>query len=185
MISNAPWLKKFESSRAAALSGDVEGLHDVRTSARRLRVWLQLAGLRVLEDDLKWLCRETSALRDLDVFAEVLTPEAMKEFRAPAELQARAALKSRRIDGVVFALKTLQACNERDARAVLNELERSLAREKLKLEDDAIHAYRRKIRRVRYAREWLGLDASQHEWAQEVLGAVCDVCALERLVVER
>ncbi|MBL8917173.1 MAG: CHAD domain-containing protein [Archangium sp.] len=185
MISNVPWLKKFERARVSALQGDLRGLHDVRTSARRLRVWLRLAGLRVLEDDLKWLCRETSELRDLDVFGDVLTEAARLQLRPAAQKQAYAALKSRRIDGVVFALKTLQACDEHDARAVLNELERELARTKWKLNDDAIHAYRRKIRRVRYAREWLGLDAQQYAWAQEVLGTVCDVIALEQLVAGR
>ncbi|MFT3711715.1 MAG: CHAD domain-containing protein [Archangium sp.] len=185
MISNAPWLKKFVAARRLALRGDVEGLHDVRTSARRLRVWLRLAGLRVLEDDLRWLCQETSALRDLDVFAAVLTEDARAVLRPLAESRAHAALKSKRIDGVVFALQTLGGCAEDDARRVLTKLERSLPRAKprRKLNGDALHRFRRKIRRVRYAREWLGLGASEHERAQEVLGAVCDVLALERLVV--
>ena len=65
---------------------------------------------------------------------------------------------------------------------MLEKLERSLAKERVKLEDEALHALRRKLRRVRYAREWLGLDASVHERAQEALGAVCDVLALEALL---
>jgi CHAD domain-containing protein len=183
MISNAPWLAKFENARRAALAGDVEGLHDVRTSARRLRVWLRLADLRVLEDDLRWLCRETSALRDLDVFDALLTADARAALRPTAQAQAHAALKSKRLDGVVFALKTLGACAERDAHQVLAKLERTLARAKpRRLDSEAIHAYRRKLRRVRYAREWLGLDAREHERAQETLGVVCDVLALERLI---
>jgi CHAD domain-containing protein len=181
MIDLSPWLETFEAARARALRGEAEGLHDLRTSARRLRVWLQLAQLRVLEDDLRWLCRETSELRDLDVLGALLTPAGRRALRPTAERRAKAALESRRVQGVVAALRCLPALRPAFARVGLAELERSLTRATPRT-DDEVHALRRRVRRVRYAREWLGVDASDLQRAQDVLGVVCDVLVLQALV---
>jgi CHAD domain-containing protein len=43
----------------------------------------------------------------------------------------------------------------------------------------ALHRLRRSLRRVRYAREWLGTDTSELANEQDRLGAVCDLLALE------
>lgn len=181
MTPLAPWLTRFEAARTAALRGDAEGLHDVRTIARRLRVWLRLAGLHVLESDLRWLCRETSALRDLDVLQEALSPGGRARLRPDAERRASNALRARRVDGVVLALRSLPELDERKARAVLRTLEASLVRGPVET-DEQVHALRKRVRRARYAREWLGDDARALRRLQDVLGPLCDLAALTRLL---
>jgi CHAD domain-containing protein len=184
MTPLTPWLARFEAARAAALRDDAEGLHEVRALARRLRVWLQLAGLRVLEGDLRWLGRETSALRDLDVLDEVLTAAGRAQLRPPARRRAFAALRSPRVDGLVAALRALPALDEARARASLRDLEAKLGALSAET-DDELHALRKRVRRVRYAREWLGKDAAGLRGLQAVLGPLADLAALRRLVTSR
>lgn len=176
MISVTPALVRFERARAAALHG--EGVHEVRAAARRLRVWLELSGVTTLIDDLRWLCRETSRLRDLEVFEGVLSNPAL---RAAAERQARAALQSRRVDGLVAALRSLPPLRASRARAAVRDWEKSLRSNTLKTDDD-VHAFRKRVRRVRYAYDWLGEDSKELRRVQNVLGALCDLAALSRLV---
>ena len=184
MTALAPWLTRFERSRAAALRGDVEALHQVRVIARRLRVWLALAGLHVLQGDLRWLCRETSALRDLDVLDEVLTAEGRATLRPPAVRRARDALRSSRVDGVVAALRVLPALDVERARAASRAFEARL--DVLRAQtDDELHALRRQVRRARYAREWLEEDTAGLRQLQAALGPLADLAALRRLVTSR
>lgn len=181
MTALAPWLSRFEAARAAALNGDVEALHHARTIARRLRVWLRLAGWRALESDLRWVCRETSRVRDLDVLDTVLTPAARAAWRPAARRQASAALSSQRVDGVLRALAALPPLDVARARKRLDRWERALEHPRPKT-DDEVHALRKRVRRARYAREWLGDDAADLRALQDVLGVACDLAALRRLL---
>jgi len=176
MIRVAPALERFEAARAGALSG--QSVREVRAAARRLRVWLQLSGITALVDDLRWLCRETSRLRDLELFAGVLTNSAAL---AEAERRAFAALNSRRLDGVIVALRALPPLRRSRARTRLQGWEKSLRSNTLKTDDD-VHALRKHVRRVRYAYEWLGEDSKELRRVQNVLGALCDLAALSRLL---
>jgi CHAD domain-containing protein len=176
MISVTPAVAKFEAARAVALRG--EGVREVRAAARRLRVWLQLSGLTALVDDLRWVCRETSRLRDLELFDGVLKNATT---RANAERRAFTALRSRRIDGVIAALRSLPPLNASRARSQLRQWEKSLRSNTLKTDDD-VHAFRKRVRRARYAYEWLGEDAKELRRLQNVLGALCDLAALSRLL---
>ncbi|MFO0601003.1 MAG: CHAD domain-containing protein [Myxococcaceae bacterium] len=184
-INPAPQLDRLEEALTRARAGDVEGLHQVRVVARRLLVWLELAEARTLRDDLKWLLRETSALRDLDVFDALLTPEGRAALRPAAEKRARAALTSPRTRALVAAFRALGTVRRRRANRVLAELERALGHSRFEETDDQLHALRKLVRRVRYAREWLGLDAEPVRALQDALGAVCDVIALQRLTLSR
>ena len=61
-----------DHARSARAADDPEGVHQVRVMAGRLSVWLEMAGRNMLRDDLAWLRRSASSLRDLDVIGERL-----------------------------------------------------------------------------------------------------------------
>lgn len=184
------WLSHLDRARRVALEGvDPEGVHQVRVAARRLRAWLTLGGHRALHDDLRWLCRSLSEARDLDIFGEVLDGEAMQRRRADAQAEVRATLESRRYEGLRRALGLVPPPPRRAARARLRALERRLevrrsaVRFPLTVRQlERVHALRRALRRVRYAREWLGLDTAELSREQEWLGTLCDLTALARFV---
>lgn len=185
------WLTHLDDARTLALAGDVEGVHQVRVALRRLRVWLSFKGHASLQEELRWACGELAPLRDLDVFGEVLTSEALDELRPGAVETAAEALGSERWLALRQRLSKVRAPKRARARRALPKLEQRLAqlRDALPSGDgEALHRLRRQLRRVRYAREWLGLDTSELGAEQEWLGAVCDLLALanfaRRLEVE-
>lgn len=175
------WFSRLDAARDAALRGEVEGVHQVRVCCRRLRVWLQLGGHAALEGDLRWLSRELGPLRDLDVHDGVLTVDARARLRPAAVQRAVAALESERWRATRRALEGLARPRRGAAKKVLARLERRLRRGPFVAEDEALHRLRRRLRTVRYAREWLGLDASELAADQAWLGALCDLLALARL----
>ena len=176
------WLERLDDARTLALAGDAEGVHQVRVAARRLRVWLGFKGHALLEKELRWACGELALMRDLEIFGEALTAEPLVELRARATQQAVEALESPRWAALRHALEQTRAPKKSRARRALSKLERTLEKRRATLpagEGDALHALRRSLRRVRYAREWLGIDASELAVEQERLGAVCDLLALQ------
>jgi CHAD domain-containing protein len=110
----------------AASAGDVEGVHHLRTTTRRLRTALELfrgltdpAWSDHLADELKWLADTLGAVRDLDVMTHRLSEEASEdlgtELLGPlfdglrhrhdeASDVLRSALVGDRYDGLVEAL---------------------------------------------------------------------------------
>ncbi len=197
-LSPAEWCERLERAAATARSGDdVEGVHQVRVAARRLRALLELGGRRVLVDDLRWLTRALSRARDLDVLREALpaTDERFHAWRARLARSARAAcvaaLTSPRFEGLMAALRAAPPVDPSVARRGLEALRRRARAQLavLKAADSAgqaaaLHALRRALRRWRYALEWLGEDSRELSQLQGALGAVCDVAALARLVRE-
>lgn len=181
-LDAGPWLEHLDHARILALAGDAEGVHQVRVSLRRLRVWLSFKKRRPLDDELKWLCGELALQRDLDVFGDVFTVEAMTELRQRAVEQAVTALESQRWFRLRDALSEVRAPKRRRAKRRLRKLERRLSERRAALPSRdglALHGLRRALRRVRYAREWLGLDTGDIPDEQDRLGAVCDLLALE------
>lgn len=179
------WLEHFDAARAQALAGDAEGLHQVRVSLRRLRVWLGFKRRqRKLDRELRWLGRALAPLRDLDVFDTVLTAEAKAALRDEAQRASLRALGSPRCDDLSAALGEVKWPKRRRAERTLAGLETTLeAQREAMAEGDGeqLHRLRHSLRRVRYAREWLGLDARALASEQDRLGALCDLLALQRL----
>lgn len=178
------WLGHFDEARVQALAGDAEGVHQVRVSLRRLRVWLGFRRRQqALDRELRWLGRALAPLRDLDVFDAVLTDEAKAALRDEALQGALQALRSERCDALSAALAEVRWPRRRRAARGLAKLERALeARRAAAGSGDGaqLHRLRRALRRVRYAREWLGLEARPLAAEQDQLGALCDLLALAR-----
>lgn len=197
-IAPAKWLTHLEAHLPVAREGsDPEGVHQVRVAGRRLRVWLDLGDYRVLHDDLRWLVRGLGPARDLDVLCESpLGGEgpfaAWLAARRDAERSvARELLASPRLDGLVRALATLPPIAPEHAARRLKQFvkrarkagerfHRAAAEATAGL--DALHAWRRSVRRLRYASDWAGVDGKRFAGLQEILGLVCDAGALDRLL---
>jgi CHAD domain-containing protein len=175
---------------AVGTSKAADGVHDVRTSCRRLDVFLRLSGLRVFRDDLRWLSKSLGELRDVEVALE-LEFEGASGFREWLQLRrrplledARRIVKSARVTALLRGLRQLPSRSEGAAAPRARALERiakrgaSAAKTEGTLE--AFHAERRFVRRARYAREWLGLESARLRARQELLGAVCDLGCLRR-----
>jgi CHAD domain-containing protein len=147
----------------------------------------------VLHDDLRWLSRGLSRLRDLDVvsaegwrgpFAAWLDAE-----HVAAQRDAAALLQHPRLEGLLRALAVVAPLRRRPARDGHEALVDAVDAAWKALRDarpagvlSALHRLRRRARSARYACEWLGLDASRFRLIQEAAGAACDVVALAGLV---
>lgn len=183
---------RAQVSKTAARAAE-EDVHQLRVACGRLGVWLRLAGTDVLRDDLHWLRRSAAPLRDLDVVGTM--PEARRHSgrlyaeRQRAERELALALESARTAGLVRALPLLPEPDERGARRALERLTKRARRaaEELAHSGDpfaALHRLRRRVRALRYAREWLGEDTRELRAAQEELGAYNDRVVLLRTLRE-
>lgn len=178
------WLTRLDDARALALAGDAEGVHQVRVALRRLRVWVSFRKLDALDQELRWACRALAPLRDLDVFGEVLTSEARAQLRPKAMEEATRALQSERWRALRESLGAVRPPRRGKAKRALPKYEqklKKLRRARRAGDGAALHRLRRELRRVRYTRDWLGLDTSDLAMEQEWLGAVCDLLALQAL----
>lgn len=176
------WLMHLDDARTLALAGDAEGVHQVRVALRRLRVWVGFRKLGSLEEELGWACRALAPLRDLDVFGGVLSGEALEALRTDAVEEAAKALESERWLALRESLAALRPPRRGKAKRALPGLEKKLKKLRRVMKPGngaALHRMRRALRRVRYTRDWLGLDTSDLAAEQEWLGAVCDLLALE------
>ncbi|RDI95608.1 CHAD domain-containing protein [Meiothermus sp. QL-1] len=178
------WLRHLEKHLPLARTGeDPEGVHQVRVAGRRLRVWLRLAGMRVLDDDLAWLVRSAGRVRDLEVLLGMKLPEAflkwVRGLLQEARLELRPVLDSPRLAGLLQALSLLPPLEPGSARLRLArfsaQVERRAARWMQEGGFEPMHALRRALRRLRYAREWLGEDAREVKALQEVFGRAGDL----------
>jgi len=179
------WLQHLlEYLPVARLGQDPEGVHQIRVAVRRLRVWLRLAGMRVLEDDLAWLVRAASQVRDLEVLLQHPSlPTAFQKWARVRLAEVRAGfipvLDSPRLAGLLQALSTLPPLDDNLAQTRLERFVRQVDRraEEWRTEDtiESLHALRRALRRLRYAREWLGKDSDTVKALQEIFGQVGDL----------
>ncbi len=179
------WLQHLQEHLPIAQEGrDPEGVHQVRVAVRRLRVWLRLAGLRVLEDDLAWLVRSAGEVRDLEVLLlNNHLPEAFRRWAASRLKEARAAfvplLDSPRLAGLLQALSNLPPLDEASAQTRLKRFVRQVERKAEEWQSqeslEHLHALRRALRRLRYAREWLEQDSQPIKLLQEAFGRVGDL----------
>ena len=185
MILLDSWLDHLRTHLAVARAGvDPEGVHQVRVASRRLAVWIQLRGGRVLVDDLRWLRGRAGAVRDLDVLLERKPPRGWSRWLADQRRAARAnlleALADRRLAGLVEALSLLPPLDEDEARSRLPRVARKVLRAGDALsahshDIDALHRLRRRMRRLRYALEWMGDQTDLYSSLQSAFGDVADL----------
>ncbi len=179
------WLQHLQAHLPIAREGqDPEGVHQVRVAGRRLRVWLRLAGMRVLEDDLAWLVGSAGEVRDLEVLLQHPgLPIAFQKWARARLEEARTdfipVLDSPRLVGLLQALSTLPPLDDKAAEArlerFLQQVERRAKEWRSKGSIESLHALRRALRRLRYAKEWLGQDSSKIKALQEIFGQVGDL----------
>lgn len=189
---------------------DPEGTHELRVTCRRLRVGLEGMELRVLRDDLRWVTGELGLLRDLDVLLERRgLPRGLRRWaeltrERDALPRALALLDGPRFRGLVRALACLPGPEPDRAVAIVTRHERRVRRaarrfeaaeplpsrggagtpDLLELRESAAllraHALRRRLRKLRYAREWAGLDTASLAEAQDRFGVLSDESLLMR-----
>lgn len=164
---------------------DPELVHRVRVSSARLRTRVELVGARMLRDDLRWLRKSAAALRDLDVLVERAHPEPwarwLEHRRAEERSAFLATLASARAKGLLTAIEDASSADgdEDGARERIERLRERALRSARHLEDpkaadSAFHDLRRRLRRLRYALEWIDADAKPLEDVQAELGALND-----------
>lgn len=165
----------------------------MRVAARRLRAYLDLLGFRVLQDDLKRLLRGTGRVRDLEVaLAREALPQGFRAFLERKLQEARGRLPdllaSPWTEALLRALLALPPLEKKAASKGLSRMRKRLARRLKALRDtpspEALHAYRRALRRLRYAKEFLGLSTREERRLQEELGALQDLGVLLGLLGE-
>jgi CHAD domain-containing protein len=185
------WRRALERNVGLALAGDApEAIHQVRVATRRLRCFLALQGRRALGGDLQALGRALGPARDLHLVGGIPPMRAWARARGvKARAEAAEVLRSPRTSGLLAALRSLPGQPGRHAGRELKQLERR-ARRALAQRDAAdegtfgerTHRLRQAVRRLRYARDALGLPVSELAAAQEELGAYCDLLAMRRLL---
>jgi CHAD domain-containing protein len=193
-IPLTPWLEKLRTLASATKEKlDAEAVHDLRVAASRLRVWLALSGMRVLQDDLSWLRRSAEPLRDLDVVFERLGSRTWaRELGVRRELlvdEFIATLSGSRVQGLLAALEVLPPLPAKSARKGTVDLKEDVERQGARAgrdEDDLepIHRLRRRVRKLRYAVEWQGEECSRLEGLQEALGEVGDLATAHKHLTE-
>lgn len=193
-VSLKPWLEHLVRQLDVAREGrDPEGVHQVRVAAGRLDVWLELAGIRLLRDDLAWLRAGASQLRELDVLAESKPPDAWLDWiegrRAACRREFEAFLDEPRLAGLLRALPLHAPLVPTRAEERLAKLRRRARRRGARMEDEpadihAFHRLRKALRRLRYALEWLGEDARQIKSLQNALGDLNDASVALALLGE-
>ena len=185
MLSPSPWIEALERHvRATRLAPAVENVHQLRVAAGRLAVWLRLARRHALRDDLDWLRQSAAPVRDLDVLLARHGGESwsapLADERAAAARELALALASPRMQGLLQALQYLAPIPEREAEkrnAKFRARYLASAEETLEVEApdiDALHALRKRVRRLRYALEWLGHESSAEKALQDALGLLHD-----------
>jgi CHAD domain-containing protein len=199
---------RLEAAAAVAEAGDdPEGVHDLRVTCRRIRVGLELSDLRVLEDDVRWLGDHFGPLRDLDVLlARSDVPPEMTAWatgrRAGIRPLALALFGGPRYRGLLRALRGLPELEPCRAEAGLGAYRRRVAKAARRFEAEDLaalqseppplatflqlpalrsaHALRRRLRNLRYALEWAGLDTRALARAQDEFGVLSDETLLVR-----
>ncbi len=177
----------------ARVGDDVEGVHQVRVATRRLDVWLRLAGQRTFRDDLAWLRRGASSVRDLDVVLERDLPGPLRAWLVEEHQVARTTLieclDDERLGALLIGLSVTPPVDADRAAARLRRIARRCwklgkAAERSAGDIERIHRLRRALRRVRYGLEWTGGKAKPIKRLQDSFGAVNDhavtIALLER-----
>ncbi|MEY2746500.1 MAG: hypothetical protein RL112_1542 [Planctomycetota bacterium] len=164
-----------EALRAASAESSPESIHCLRAIAAKLEARLRLCGRRALRDDLRGLRRACAELRDLDACPpRGVAPEVVRARRAEQAAKLARELEERELDALCAGLAFVP---EADMSMLLERLAAwqgkfvDEGRGAWRDEDaSALHALRRRARRIRHAREWLGLDATSFARVHSALG---------------
>ena len=191
-LSCEPWSEHLLTFLPISDEGeDPEGVHQVRVAAARLRVWLRLGDLHVLEDDLRWLRDAAGEVRDLDVLIGMGGPDEYVDALLARWMAARRgwlqALRSGRTQGLLQALRDLPPIDGRRARRTTGRWQTRVRRAGDTLDwradpEEDLHAFRRAVRRLRYAREWIGAPDPSIKELSGGLGDLNDLFVLRELV---
>ncbi len=173
--------RHMEDARA---DKDAEDVHQLRVQCGRIRVWLQLADVRLLHDDLRWLRRSAAVLRDIDVLLAGSVPDPFASWLRSQRDQARAsllaALDAPRTRSLLDALSLLPPLAVRKARAgvppmVARVLRQARCVERKSAPIEQLHRLRRSFRKLRYALEWLDEKPTEIKRMQDALGLLGDL----------
>lgn len=166
--------------------GSADDVHELRATARRLEVYLRLLDWRVLRGDLHRLIRALGPLRDCDVAMAVKAGPRFTQWlerrRATEAGRVQTLLQAPGVEGLLAALERLPALPRRTAKQVTRELEAQA--ETVGSSFESLHEARRATRRARLARSWLGEDVTALKQRQQLMGVVCDLWCLARLLRE-
>lgn len=183
-IAVGRWLRHLEQQVPIARAGvDPEGAHQVRVAIARIRVWLALGGWRVLDDDLRWLRDRLAAIRDVDVELQQEPPPrwaaTLHRRHARAQRALLATLQDERLPSALLALSCLPSIPPTRARRMLPRMARAVlacghVARRSNRDLASLHRLRREVRRLRFALEWLGEDATELVKVQESIGTACD-----------
>ena len=180
------WLRHLNRFLKVARAGiDPEGVHQVRVATRRLDAWLVLGGWRVYRDDLRWLRRRASTVRDLDaLLGRKGLPKSIRQplmgMKRQAHADFRLACDDQRLAALMVGLATLHPLKIAEARKLLSRMLRDASEAGEEVETDgsnleALHRLRRALRRLRYGLESIGKSTSPLKQLQEMLGNVNDL----------
>lgn len=193
-IPLAPWLEHLELHLPLAREGaDPEGVHQVRVALGRLETWLRAADVRILRDDLRWLRRAGSRVRDLDVQLAADPPalfaDALNTARDTARAEWLEHVDAPRTHALIDALRNLPPLAAARIDAYTDAAARKVARRGKALAAHTTdlaryHALRRAVRRLRYALEWAGRSARPVKELQDALGELNDAVVTLELLTE-
>ena len=165
-------------------SMDPEAVHRMRVSAGRLSVWLELGARRALRDDLRHLRRAAAAVRDLDVLSarecDSAWAETLRQERAEESARLRTAMESHSVEALIDGLSLVPEPDAVCVRSAIQRFKRRVQRAGDRLDDGegrerALHRLRRRLRRLRYALEWMGAETAELRDLQEHLGGLNDL----------
>jgi hypothetical protein len=164
-----------EALHAALEEPSAGSIHALRTIAAKYEARLRLCGRRALRDDLRALRRACATVRDLDACPpHALVAEELHARRAEAAATLAGELRAMDRDALCAALSFVPGADLARALERLRAWQRKFleqGRAAWRHEDaGALHALRRRARRIRHAREWLGLDAAAFARAHSALG---------------
>jgi len=191
----------------AALLGEVEPLHQMRVSSRRLRAAVEVfagvmhgARVNVYRRDLRWVGQVAGAVRDCDITAALIKEQSVRiEAAMAAELEPvyERLMSMREMARVGLASMTRSRRYRILGERLMNPLLRRVVPETTVGEyapsligpiarSEAFHTLRKRIKRLRYAFEMLSAGAGHHhrhaierlEEMQEMLGQHHDAVAL-------
>lgn len=193
-IPPTPWLEHLALHLPLARQGDdPEGVHQVRVALGRLDTWLRAAEMRILRDDLRWLRRAGSRVRDLDVQLAADPPAPFAEALCAARDVARTEwlehVDAPRTAAMLDALRSLPPLAAARIDAYTDAAARKVARRGKALAAHPTdlaryHALRRAVRRLRYALEWAGRSARPVKDLQDALGELNDAVVTLELLTE-
>ena len=187
------WLVHLSRHLPVAAEGtDPEGVHQVRVAAGRLAVWLELAGMRVLRDDLRRLRRTAAAVRDADVLLDASPPPDVAAWLRQRREEDRTAmldaLASPHVPALRRALGGLPRLPRETALAAVDRFRDRVRRrgegvDRAPHDDEVIHGLRRAVRKLRYALDWVDAADPRLKELQTTLGDLNDT-AVEVRVLE-